>query len=45
MVFQDYITNQNHYISNTEPMAARLGRMVTYFDGLLPIKSNNPLIV
>ena len=26
------------------PMARKLGRAVTYFDGLLPIKLHNPLV-
>ena len=32
-------------ISTTEvPMVTKLGRMVTYIDGLLPIKPHDPLI-
>ena len=26
------------------PMARKLGRMVTYFDGLMPIKLHDPLV-
>ena len=26
------------------PMATKLGRMITYLEGLLPIKSHNPWI-
>ena len=37
---QDHVINLKHYISTTrEPMATKLGRMVTYLDMLLPIKS------
>ena len=44
-VFQDDVTSQDHYNSTTRPlMATKLDRMVTYFDGLLPIKPNDPLI-
>ena len=39
------MTNWNHDISTTTvPMVTKLGRMVTYLDGLLPIKSHDPLI-
>ena len=34
-----------HYISASRvPMTTKLGKMVTYLDGLLPIKSHDPLI-
>ena len=40
MVLQGHVTNENYYISNIRmPMATKLGRMVTYIDGLLPEKS------
>ena len=43
VVLQDIVTNQNHYISTTAvSMAIKLDRMVTYLDGLLPRKSNDP---
>ena len=39
------MTNVNYYIFNTKvPMATKLGRMITYLDWPLPIKSHNPLI-
>ena len=42
---QVHETNQNHYISTfTVAVATKLGRMVTYLVGLLPIKSNGTLI-
>ena len=42
---QDHQTNENHYICPTiVPMATKLGRMLTYLVGLLPIKSHDPLI-
>ena len=43
---QPHVTNENNYFSTTTPllMATKLGRMVTYLDGLLPIKSHDPLI-
>ena len=45
MVFQGHPTNENRYIATaTVPMATKLGRMVTYLDGLLPMKSHDPLI-
>ena len=40
-----FFTNLKHYIcSNTMPMATKLGREVTYREGLPPIKSNDRLI-
>ena len=42
---QDHVTNGKHRPSTTRvPMATKLGRMITYLDGLLPIKSHDPLI-
>ena len=42
---QNHPKNWKHYISITRvSMATKLGRSVTCLDGLLPIKSNNPLI-
>ena len=33
------MTNENHYISTTKvPTVTKLGKMVTYFDGLLTLK-------
>ena len=45
MVLRDHVTNQTHFMPTTKvPIATKLGRMVTYFDGLLlPIKYD-PLI-
>ena len=45
VVSQGHVTNKSHYIStNTVPMANKLDRMVTYLDGLLPIKSHDSWI-
>ena len=45
VVLQSHVTNENHYISTTTvPMATKLGKMVPDIDGLLLIKSHNPLI-
>ena len=45
MVLPGHLTNDNHYISPPRVlMATRLGKMITYLDGLLPIKSLGPLI-
>ena len=45
MVFHGHMTNENHYVStNIVSMANKLGRVVAYHDGLLPIKSHDPLI-
>ena len=42
---QDHLRNYNHYISITRvPMATKLGKMITYLDWLLLIKSHDPLI-
>ena len=41
VVLEDHVTNQNHYISLTK---VPIGRMVTYIEGLLPIKSHDALI-
>ena len=39
------MTNENHDISPTRvPMATKLGRVKTYLDGVLSIKSLDPLI-
>ena len=46
VVLQGHRTNKNHYISTTRvSMATKLGMMVTYLDGPLPIKSHDPFIV
>ena len=40
---QDHVTTLKHSISATRvPMATKLGRMVTYLDMLLPLKSTWP---
>ena len=45
VVLQGHVKNKNHYISSTKvPMATKLGRMITYLDSLLPLKSQDPLI-
>ena len=45
VILQDHMANLNHYISTIRaPMAIKLGRMVTYLDGYLLIKSHYPLI-
>ena len=45
MVLKGHVTEENHYISTTRvPMATKLDKMITYFDGLLPIKSHDSLI-
>ena len=45
VIHKDHLTNQTHCISTTRmSMATKLGRMVTYLDDLLPIKSHDPLI-
>ena len=42
---QDHVTNLKQIISFIRaPLATKLGRMVTYIDGLLPIKSHELLI-
>ena len=41
----DHVRNQKHYISTIRvAVTSELGRMVSYLDGLLPIKSNDPLM-
>ena len=45
-ILQGHMTNNNQYISTIRvPMATRLGRMITFLDGLLSIKSDDPLIL
>ena len=40
------VINEHHYITTTKMlMAAKLGRMITYLDGLLPTMSHDPLIM
>ena len=42
---QDHVKNLKHYISTTRvPLATKLGRMITYFNRLLPIKSYDPTL-
>ena len=42
MVLHGHATNKNRYISTTRvPMTSKLGTMITYLDGLLPIISND----
>ena len=41
---QDHVTNDKHISTTRVPMATKLGRMLAYLDGLLPIKSHDPLI-
>ena len=46
VVLRDHVRKWNHYISSIKaPMATKLGRMVTYLDFLLLIKSHDPLIM
>ena len=46
VVLQNHMKNENHYISTIRvPTATKLGRMVTYLNGLLPIKSHGFLIM
>ena len=43
--FQDQVTNYKETICTIRvPTTTKLGRMVTYLDGLLPIKSHDPFI-
>ena len=45
VVLWNHVTNYNRCISTTiVPMASKLGRMVTYDDELLPVKSHDPLV-
>ena len=39
VVLRDDVTN--HISNATVPMATKYGRIVTYFEGLLPIKSHS----
>ena len=41
---EDYVTNLKRTSTTRVPLATKLGRMVTYLDGLLPIKSHDPMI-
>ena len=46
MSLQGLVTNKNHFISTSRvSMATKFGRMVTYLDGLLPIRSYNSVIL
>ena len=41
----EYVTNESYYIPTTRvPMVTKLGRLVTYLDGLFPIISHYLLI-
>ena len=43
-LYKDHLAKLHYYIfTTTVPMATKLGCMVTYLDGLLSQKSNNPL--
>ena len=45
MVFEGHVTSKNHYISTTRvSVATKPGRMATFLDGLLSIKSHVFLI-
>ena len=45
MVLQVHVTSKSHYTSTTRVlMATKLGSMITYLDGLLSIKSHDPVI-
>ena len=45
MILQGHVSNKNHWISFTRvPMATKLDRIVTYLDGILPIKSHDSFI-
>ena len=45
VVVQSHLTNENHCISTSKVlMTTILDRMIIYFDGLLPVKSHDPLI-
>ena len=45
-IFRNHVANENHFLSTTRvPVATKLGRMVTHLDGLLTIKSHDPLII
>ena len=45
LALRDHVTNLKHIITAIVPMTARLVRMVTYLEGLLPIKPHEPLLV
>ena len=44
VVLQSHVTNKNHISSTRVPMATKLGKMGTYFERLLTIKSFYALI-
>ena len=44
VVLRDHVTNLKHIFTATAPVATKLGRMVTYVDGLLLMKLHDPLI-
>ena len=45
VILQGHLTNKNYFLSTTRvPMATKIDRLMTYLDGLLPIKSQNLLI-
>ena len=45
VVLQDHLTNENFYICTTRvSMATKLGRMITYLDGLLATEAHDPFI-
>ena len=45
VVLRDHVTNWNDYISTIRvPMPTKLGKIVTYLDGLLSMKLHGPLI-
>ena len=41
---QNHVVNQKHIFTTRVPMATKLDRIVTYRDGLFPIKSRDPAI-
>ena len=46
VIVEDYVINYNQYFSiTTVPIATKLGRVVTYLDGLLLIKLHDSLIM
>ena len=46
MFLRDHATNKNDYIFIfTESMATKLDRMMTYLEGLLPLKLPSPLLL
>ena len=45
VVLQGHVANKIHHISITRvSMATKIGRIITFLDGLLPIVSHDPLI-